>query len=63
MPFFKEIQFFKERDIKEADYADIANCLTYEYKNTNQTLFEYGTIIFQKWLCIGSYGNNFYIIL
>ena len=30
VPLVKEIQFFKEREIKDKDYPEIVSCLTYE---------------------------------
>ena len=32
VPIIKEITFFREREILENDLAEIAKCLTYEYK-------------------------------
>ena len=61
MPLIKDIQFFKERDIKESDLNDIVQCLTYEYKNSMQKVFDYGTSL--SLIPIGSFGDKFYVIL
>ena len=43
LPLIKEISFFVEREIKDSDLLDIASCLTYEFKASGQTLFEFGS--------------------
>lgn len=49
----RDIQFFKERgDVKESDFAEIGQCLTYEYFKKGSAVFEWGSV-----------GDKFYIIL
>ena len=63
LPLLKDIQFFRERDnIKEEDFTEIGQCLTYEQIKKGQNVFEWGntTVLF---ICIGSGGDKFYIIL
>lgn len=46
----REIQFFKERDnIKEEDYAEIGQCLTYEYFKKNSNVFDWGNHKILTW--------------
>jgi signal-transduction protein with cAMP-binding, CBS, and nucleotidyltransferase domain len=53
IPMMRDIQFFKERgDVKEADFAEIGQCLTYEYFKNGNSVFEWGSV-----------GDKFYIIL
>ena len=52
MPIVKQIQFFKERDIKNADYPEIISSMNYEFLKAGSVVFEYG-----------STGDKFYIIL
>eukprot|EP00347_Sterkiella_histriomuscorum_P021256 403334649 len=52
VPLIKEIQFFKERDIKDQDFVDIVSCLTYESCQAQDNVFEWDTN-----------GDKFYIIL
>ncbi|CDW72769.1 UNKNOWN [Stylonychia lemnae] len=52
VPLIKEIQFFKERDIKDQDFVEIVSCLTYENFKMGDTVFEWGTN-----------GDKFYIII
>ncbi len=52
VPLIKSIQFFKERDIHEADFIEIVNSLHYEYMAPGSTVFDFG-----------SSGDKFYIIL
>lgn len=44
LPLIKEINFFKERDINESDFCEIANCLSYEFKPAKSIVFEYGKV-------------------
>lgn len=52
VPIIKTIQFFKDRDIKDADYPEIISSMNYEFCPAGHDVFEYG-----------SYGEKFYIIL
>lgn len=45
VPLIKTIDFFKERDIKDADLPDIVSCLTYEFYKSGKEVFEYGNKI------------------
>eukprot|EP00347_Sterkiella_histriomuscorum_P018268 403346159 len=51
-PFFKEIDFFREKDIKDNYFVDIVQALQYEH-------FDSGEYVFQD----GDLGDKFYIIL
>jgi hypothetical protein len=42
VPLIKEIQFFKERDIKDHDLPDIVSCLNYEFFKAGSNVFDYG---------------------
>ena len=53
VPLIKDIQFFKEREIREQDLYDIVKFLTYEYKNTTQKVFDFGKYLsstFHFWI-------------
>ena len=52
VPIIKQIQFFKDRDIKDTDYPEIISSMNYEFCKAGSEVFEYG-----------SYGDKFYIIL
>lgn len=52
VPHLKQIKFFKEREIPDKNYLDIAQSLTYLKLPQDRIVFEYGTI-----------GDLFYIIL
>jgi CRP-like cAMP-binding protein len=52
VPYIREIEFFKERDVKEEDFLDIVQCLKYQKINAGDNVFDYGT-----------YGDKFYIII
>ena len=39
VPFFKEIEFFKEKEIKDSYYIDIVQAFTYERIPENQCVF------------------------
>jgi len=42
LPLLKDIQFFKERDnIKEEDFTEIGQCLTYETVKRGNNVFEW----------------------
>ena len=42
----KDIQFFRERDnIKEEDFNEIGQCLTYEMIKKGSNVFEWGKFI------------------
>ena len=43
LPLLKDIQFFKERDnIKEEDFTEIGQCLTYEFVKRGNNVFDWG---------------------
>ena len=43
LPLLKDIQFFRERDnIKETDFNEIGQCLTYEHIKKGQNVFDWG---------------------
>lgn len=42
VPLIKEIEFFRDRDIKDHDFPDIVSCLTYEHLPAGSSVFEYG---------------------
>ena len=48
----KQIQFFKEREIKDHDYPDIVNALQYEYFEPGECIMQFDEI-----------GDKFYILL
>lgn len=48
VPLIKTIQFFKERDIRDADFPDIVSCLTYESFEQGQDVFRYGKLALDK---------------
>eukprot|EP00347_Sterkiella_histriomuscorum_P023290 403335214 len=52
VPLIKTIEFFYQRDIKDADFPDIVQCLTYEHIEKGNDVFEYNSM-----------GDKFYIIL
>jgi len=52
VPLIKTITFFKEREIQDQDFTDLATCLNYECYKAGENVFEFG-----------SYGDKFYIIL
>ncbi len=52
VPLIKTVQFFQEKDIKDADLSEIVSCLTYETRRPGDMVFDYG-----------STGDKFYIIL
>jgi hypothetical protein len=46
LPLLKDIQFFRERDnIKEEDFNEIGQCLTYEMLKKGSNVFEWGKAI------------------
>ena len=66
LPILKLFKFFKERDdIKEDDFTEIGQCLTYETFKRGSTVFEWGKL--ESFMItshnIGSFGDKFYIIL
>jgi hypothetical protein len=43
LPLLRDIQFFREREnIKEGDFNEIGQCLTYELIKKGQNVFEWG---------------------
>lgn len=52
VPLIKSIQFFRERDIQEADFTEIVHSLHYEYLPPDSYVFDFGSM-----------GDKFYIIL
>ncbi len=63
----KQIDFFRDRDIKDHDLNEISNCLKYEYHRKNNIVFDYGKtpalLVFTVCFSIGTTGEKFYIIL
>jgi hypothetical protein len=61
IPIIREIQFFKERDIKAEDLVEIAYRLKHDFIPANQNVFSYGK---QKLLrVLGTLGDKFYVVL
>ena len=51
LPLLKDIQFFKERDnIKEEDFTEIGQCLTYETVKQGNNVFEWGNSFYISYL-------------
>ncbi len=45
LPLFKNIKFFKEQNIMDADMPEIVQCLTIEKHHKGSEVFEYGTVL------------------
>ena len=42
----REIQFFKERQLKEDDYIEVAQCITYEFIRKGENVFDWGNLFY-----------------
>jgi hypothetical protein len=57
IPYFKQIEFFKAKEIKDAYFLDIVNALKYQEMSKGGIIFNHGKNSYLNILMIGDYGD------